>query len=308
LSKKIFKASEVREIGSKVIITPPRIYEENPEEAEPIERVEEVQPEEDIQVEELEATVEGTVEKQKDRILKEAEKIREEAELFAKKTKEEAEKAAFKLLQKNNIEIRKLKEATEKDAQKIVEDAKKRALEMEKDANQKVEILIQESRKKAYNDGREDGFKKGEEEVKRLIERLHVTLNTAIDKRKEIINSSEKQLLDLVLLVVRKVVKVVSEAEKKVVIENVREALKKIKGETEVTIRVNIKDMDITTKHKKSLISSIEGLENISIEEDSRIAPGGCIIETSFGDVDARIQTQLQIIEDKIRELMPIKG
>ncbi|KKK50859.1 hypothetical protein LCGC14_3120800, partial [marine sediment metagenome] len=31
-------------------------------------------------------------------------------------------------------------------------------------------------------------------------------------------------------------------------------------------------------------------------------------IQTSLGDIDARVQTQLQAIEEKIRELVPIKG
>jgi len=52
----------------------------------------------------------------------------------------------------------------------------------------------------------------------------------------------------------------------------------------------------------------MEKLENITIEEDSRVDPGGCVIETSFGDIDARIATQLSVIEEKIRELVPIKG
>ena len=51
----------------------------------------------------------------------------------------------------------------------------------------------------------------------------------------------------------------------------------------------------------------VESLENVRIEEDSRVDPGGCIIETSFGDIDARIQTQLQVLEEKIRELVPLK-
>ena len=36
--------------------------------------------------------------------------------------------------------------------------------------------------------------------------------------------------------------------------------------------------------------------------------PGGTIIETDFGEIDARIASQLQEIEDRILELMPVRA
>jgi flagellar assembly protein FliH len=306
LARKIFKASEVSELKSKVLITPPRIQQVQEELPEQIEEVEELK--------EIPETEEGAeteiLEKEQDRdaLLEEAQKIKKDAEEQAKKIKEEAEATAFKVMQKNSVDARKIKEETEAEAQRIIEEAQKAAEEKETQAAAKAEELIAEARKKGYQEGREEGFKKGEGEVERLIERLHVVINAAIDKRKLIVENTEKQLVDLVMLIARKVVKVISEAERKVVLENVKEALEKVKGETDITIRVNTVDLSLTTKNKKRFISLIEKLENITIEEDSRVDPGGCVIETSFGDIDARIATQLSVIEEKIRELVPIKG
>jgi flagellar assembly protein FliH len=86
----------------------------------------------------------------------------------------------------------------------------------------------------------------------------------------------------------------------------VKQALDKVKGETEITIKVNTRDLDLTTKHKKQFIAAVESLKQVKVEEDSRVAPGGCIIETSFGDIDARIAKQLDLIEERIRELIPV--
>jgi flagellar assembly protein FliH len=41
--------------------------------------------------------------------------------------------------------------------------------------------------------------------------------------------------------------------------------------------------------------------------EDSTVDRGGCIIETDFGEIDARIAAQLREIEDRILELAPIQ-
>jgi flagellar assembly protein FliH len=306
LARKIFKASEVNELKSKVLITPPsiqRVKEEPPEQIEEVEELREVPETGEAEEAELRER-----EQDRDALLEEAQKIKNDAEEQAKKIREEAEEAAFKLMQKNSIDARTLKEEAEAEAKNIIEKAKKAAEETEAQAAAKAEELIANARTEGFEEGREEGFKKGEEEVERLIERLHVIINAAIDKRKLIVENTEKQLVDLVLLIAHKVVKVISEAERKVVIENVRDALKKVRGETDITIRVNTVDLSLTTKNKKHFISLMEKLEHITIEEDSRVGPGGCIIETSFGDIDARITTQLSVLEEKIRELVPIKG
>lgn len=306
MARKIFKAFEVKEIGSKVLIAPPHIKPVKEEEAEAVEEVEEVlEPQMGEEIAEVEIPL---VEIEKEKLLEEAGKIKEEAEAQAKKIKEEAEEEAFKVLQKKSVEARKMKEDARDEVKTLLEEAEKKAGEKENEVKQQVDSLIQEARTKAFNEGREDGFKTGEEEVKRLIDRLHVIINSAIDKKKRIIENTEEQLIDLILLISRKVIKVISETEKNVVVENVKEALKKLGKETEITIRVNTKDLGLTTKNKREFISLVETLEHVKVEEDDRIGPGGCIIETAFGDVDARIQTQLQVVEEKIRELVPIKG
>jgi flagellar assembly protein FliH len=304
LARKIFKANEVEELKSKVLITPPHL--KKAVEEEPVEEVEELEAPQELEEAELAPSV--PVEEERDRILEEAEKVKQEAETEAKRIKDEAEEAAFKVMQKNSIEARKIKEEAEEETKRFHEEAEEEAEKIINEAKGKAEAIIQEAKSKAFEEGRDEGFNTGKEEVERLIERLHVILNAAIDKRRIIIENTERQLVDLVLLIARKVIKVISEAERKVVIENIKEALKKVRKETEITIRVNIEDIDLTTKNKKRFISLVEGLEHITIEEDSRVDPGGCIIETSFGDIDARIATQLNVLEEKIRDLMPVQG
>jgi flagellar assembly protein FliH len=66
-------------------------------------------------------------------------------------------------------------------------------------------------------------------------------------------------------------------------------------------------DLKLTTSHTKDYISLVEGVKSIQVVEDSTVDEGGCIIETDFGEIDARISSQLAEMETKIRELSPIK-
>jgi flagellar assembly protein FliH len=93
-----------------------------------------------------------------------------------------------------------------------------------------------------------------------------------------------------------------------VVISNVVQALRKVKGRGNIIIRVNMVDVKLTTEHVKDFIQLMEGAKSIQVVEDSTVDPGGCVIETDFGEIDARISSQLAELETKILEISPIKS
>ena len=126
-------------------------------------------------------------------------------------------------------------------------------------------------------------------------------------ERQEILDETEQQIVDLVLLMTRKVVKVISENQRTVVMNNIVQALRKVKGRGDVTIRVNMADVELTTEHTNDFIQAVENIKNISVIEDSSVDRGGCIVETDFGAIDARISSQLTELEQRILEISPIK-
>ena len=52
----------------------------------------------------------------------------------------------------------------------------------------------------------------------------------------------------------------------------------------------------------------MENVKNISVIEDSTVDQGGCIIETDFGEIDAKISSQLNELEQRILEVSPIRS
>ena len=136
---------------------------------------------------------------------------------------------------------------------------------------------------------------------------MHKVLEAVMQRREEILNETERQIVELVILITRKIVKVISENQKSVILSNVLSALKKVKGRGDVTIRVNLADVQLTTEHIQDFISRVEAIKGITVMEDSSVESGGCIVETDFGAIDARISSQLSELEDKIMEVSPIK-
>ncbi|MDR0448819.1 MAG: flagellar assembly protein FliH [Treponema sp.] len=307
MTKAVFRSGELKVVDSKVILEAPAGFTDGA-----------VLLEDDQ--EELE-DAEGGVEKYTGPT---AEDLRREAEAFkiqwesekealirsakveAERIIKEAEAAAFSEVKRKTGEAQTIKRQSEDEAEKIISEAKEKAQQMEIDSRDAFETKLKEAEEKGFHAGRETGFGEGKDEVNRLIERTQVILERAQDKRAEILSETEQQIIDLVLLISRKVIKVISESQRDVVVSNVIQALKKVKGRGNIRIKVNTADLNLSTEHVKDFIAQVEGVKSLQIEEDTTVDPGGCIIETDFGEIDARISSQLAELEQKILEISPI--
>ena len=252
-------------------------------------------------IEEIEAELERYRHETEEKIQKELDESHERA----KQIEEEGKAVAFNLIQESKEKAKREDEGARLNADQIVERAKLEVERMVKEAEMRVAEIEHEAYQKGYDAGREVGFKKGQAEVRRLIDRLGTIVGQAIDVREEIIAASEKQMVDMILMIARKVIKDEVVERKEVVLNNIREALKRIKDRDRVDIRVNFADLELTTAHKDELIKMMESLRKVNIYEDSRIDRGGCVIETDVGSIDARISTQLKEIEEAIRNAEP---
>ncbi|MDR1219303.1 MAG: flagellar assembly protein FliH [Treponema sp.] len=220
----------------------------------------------------------------------------------------EAEEIAFQEVKRKTEEAQVLKRQAEDEAERVIAEAKEKAKHIEDEARVAYESQKKEANDTGFQTGREEGYNSGKAEVERLIQRTQTVLKRAQDKRGEILAESEQQIVDLVLLIARKVIKVISESQKTVVVSNVVQALRKLKTRGAVIIRVNMADVKLTTEHIKDFIRLAEGAASIQVQEDSSVDAGGCIIETDFGEIDARISSQLAELESKILEMSPIKS
>ncbi|MGO9412238.1 MAG: flagellar assembly protein FliH [Spirochaetia bacterium] len=304
MAKNVFKPAEIMYLSRKVFIEPPRIVTEQP--------VEEVAPAEEARGGEYTGPTVDDLRREAELFRKdwEAEKERmlAQAQTEAEKIKKEAEKVAFDEVKRKNNQAQKIRQDAEDQAQVILAEAKAKAADLESEIKARVTQTEREAYEKGYAEGHGKGYDEGKAEVARLVESLHTIITKAIEKRNEIIEEAETQIINLVLLIVKKVIKVISENQKNVVINNVVQALRKLKSRGDVVIRVNLADLELTSEHVKDFMKMVENVKSITVLEDSSVDKGGCIIETDFGQIDARISSQLHEIEERILELMPIRS
>jgi flagellar assembly protein FliH len=239
---------------------------------------------------------------------KEKEAMLAAARADAERISGDAEAAAFEEVRRKTNQAQKIRQEAEEEARAIVAEAEKRVAALEATAQARLEAAEREAAKKGREEGREEGYREGAAEVERLVGRLHVIMDRSMEKRAEILEQTEAQVVELVLLVAKKVVKVISENQKSVVIQNISQALRKLKTKSDVVVRVNLADLQLATDHVKDFVAMTESAKRLTVVEDSTVDRGGCVIETDFGEIDARISSQLHELEERILDVAPIKA
>lgn len=298
MPEKVFKAKSIIELTQKVNIAVP--HHKLQEEIDFEEQEEYHGP----SIEEIEAEIAG-LRAQWEEDLKD---MRRKAADEAQRIIEDAKNQAFEIFKAKQNEVHIMSEQAKVDASRIIQDANAEKERIQNESESIKEAAYKEGYAKGYDEGFEKSFADGNNDLTKLNEKLKKILAETINKRNEIIDTAEAQLIEVAILIAKRVVKMLTEKDKGIVIRNIQEALRRIKGRTKITIRVNIDDLEISARHKDEFYQMLDKIEGVTVLEDPNVDVGGCMIETDFGDIDARINTQLNEIETAIKEVEPIKG
>ncbi|MCL2182352.1 MAG: FliH/SctL family protein [Chitinispirillia bacterium] len=177
-----------------------------------------------------------------------------------------------------------------------------RSLTQEKVAGKRTAAESREAgRQEGIAEGEKRGFdaadKKFSAEVAKLKDQTAKYFKQFETSKKDIINNLEHILLKFCTELTKKIVACELTTNPDIVIASIKKALTMIADREKILIRVAPGDMETASGQKDFLSSVTERLENVQIEEDSRISKGGCIIESNSGMVDARMGVQLDEME-----------
>ncbi|MBU0629353.1 MAG: hypothetical protein KKC80_00355 [Candidatus Margulisbacteria bacterium] len=149
----------------------------------------------------------------------------------------------------------------------------------------------------------DEGKVEGKEEAAQKIQEALATINEAVKERKTIIKDAESEILRLSLRVAEQIIRSEVSLHRDVCLNIVTEAIGRVSDREQIIVRVNREDAEYLKRYKDRLAGMLDGVKSLSILEDSNIEPGGCIIETNLGFVDARIATKIKSIEEALHKV-----
>ncbi|MFA5113948.1 MAG: FliH/SctL family protein [Candidatus Margulisiibacteriota bacterium] len=170
------------------------------------------------------------------------------------------------------------------------------------EAERIVDQALQEA-EQIREGAREEGRHEGRDEAAARIEEALETVNEAVKERKRIIKDSEAELLRLSLKIAEQIIRSEVSLHRDVSLNIVSEAIGRVSDREQIIVRVNREDAEYLKRYKDRLAGMLDGVKSFSIIEDSNIEPGGCVIETNLGFIDARIATKLRSIEEALQKV-----
>ncbi len=163
-------------------------------------------------------------------------------------------------------------------------------------AQEKAKQIIEEAeqgRDAIREQARQEGIAQGLAEWNRILAR-------ASQKADELSKAWEETMLRLSIRVAEKIVGEQLRLHPESIVEIVREVLKSIRPGKHLTIQVNQAEAQYARARIDRLKEALGTSSEIEIVAASNVAPGGCVIESELGIIDARLETQLKCLEDAL--------
>lgn len=199
--------------------------------------------------------------------------------------------------------VKELLETARHEAEKIIINANEKSDNIIIEGKTRLKQIEEEAFQKGWQQGLAEGGEEARENHAGLLDEAREKLADAVKEREKIILRAEDEIAQLAVAVARKIIFREMLADPSIVGDIVQEAIRKVTDREEITVRVHPADLDFVLGRQDDYTRNIKGIRKLKILADNTMSPGGCVIETPNGTVDARIESQLSEIEQSLLEV-----
>ncbi|SRR5690606_5961769 len=168
------------------------------------------------------------------------------------------------------------------------------SLEIEKEEDS-LRIQLQKQFENGFNKGYSTAQKELQQTFDEKLQRKYTDIQNICELLDDTISIYEKNyeqlIINMALLFAEKIVR--REIEERTIInEVIKDALKKIIGAENVIVKLHPDDYAYVISEKENFHQDGR-MQKLRFESDEKIEPGGCLVESEIGNVDARINSQI---------------
>jgi len=158
-------------------------------------------------------------------------------------------------------------------------------------------------RRRAEEEGRQAGLREIErmtaERTAPAVEALQKAAAELLHQKQAWLSQWETAAVRVAIAVAEKVIRRELHIQPDIPLALIREALELAAGSPDVRLRLNPIDHDALSSQVRALIETVSAGGDAEIASDPGISRGGCVVETRFGSIDQRIESQLRRIEEE---------
>lgn len=158
---------------------------------------------------------------------------------------------------------------------------------------------------KEYNrglaEGLETGREKGRSEAKKVFDEFAGAIQAAVGQRETLLRDAESNILELILKIAKKVTYDAAEIDPAVCAKVIKGAIDSLVDKREIAVTVHPDHLPRMQELIEEFTSLSTDIRKFTLDSDNHVGYGGCFIRTSAGDIDARLASQFEILEEATR-------
>jgi flagellar biosynthesis/type III secretory pathway protein FliH len=167
---------------------------------------------------------------------------------------------------------------------------------------QLLEEKCREAEQKGVQDGHAKGLHEGQAQARKVVADLQTAIRDIVGRREALLEEARQHVLDLVIRVARKVTFDAVEIDPDITVKMITRVIDQLVDRSNLVIKVNPDFLPIMEQHIEHFLEGSTSIKDIRFEADPRVRHGGCFIETPSGDIDARLESQFEVVEETMLE------
>jgi flagellar assembly protein FliH len=179
------------------------------------------------------------------------------------------------------------------------------AIQKMKDQAEKIQ---EEAKKQGYQEGHEEGYQVGAQAVRERFTSSMEALQSLVDELSEVRGKTypllEREIVEMVTTLVRKVVHTELKGKEGGIREIVRMAIESVLDRESLVIKIHPDDHRKLEDYGQELIHLFHEIKNVEFESHASVPRGNCVVESNFGTVEAGLDHLDEHIE-RILHLAP---
>lgn len=194
--------------------------------------------------------------------------------------------------------------AAEAEAAARLAEAEQRIARWWEERRREDEALREHVRQEAYEAGYAQGLAEGREAARReweaALRKARETVALAQQEKARVIAEAEPFLVELAVAIAEKLIGEHLALAPETVLTVVRNALKRSRERTEVAVYVHPDDYPIVLDGRPLLADALSPQTELVVYPDEAVKRGGCLVKTSLGTIDARLDHQLEAVRQAL--------
>ena len=190
------------------------------------------------------------------------------------------------------------------EAANIVDEARRRADDLVRRASLEADAIREDAQRQGYEAGHTAGAQDARAELAESLALVQRVAAEGISIRNDLLRRSEREMVEMVIAALRAILGERATDDATLVGQTVRHALQRAAAQNVVRVRVHPDHVGLVIAELTDADGEAPPFE---VFADGSVGIGGCVVDTTHGRVDARLDVQLDAIAVLLRDALPVQ-